>query len=211
MDKYQETFTTWNKIAQLYEDIFMDMTLYKESYDRFLDGFSQPSPTILEVGCGPGMITKYLLSKKPELKLLGVDISENMVTLAKKNNPSASFEVMDARDLKSLNTGFDGIISGFALPYLSEEDVTAFIKASKHLLSEKGFIYLSFVNGDPANSGFIKGSSGDKTFFYYHSKERLVQQLENEGFSIIQQMNIEYLKNNNAFEMHSVVIARKNP
>lgn len=30
---YQETFETWNKIAGLYEEKFMDLDLYNQSYD----------------------------------------------------------------------------------------------------------------------------------------------------------------------------------
>jgi len=33
MDHYQETFETWNKIASLYQERFMDLDLYNESYD----------------------------------------------------------------------------------------------------------------------------------------------------------------------------------
>ena len=35
MDKYQQTFETWNKIATIYQDKFMDLKLYDESYDFF--------------------------------------------------------------------------------------------------------------------------------------------------------------------------------
>jgi len=29
MDNYQKTFETWNKVAELYRDKFMDLDLYK--------------------------------------------------------------------------------------------------------------------------------------------------------------------------------------
>ncbi|WP_236010765.1 hypothetical protein [Flavobacterium chungangense] len=35
MDRYKETFETWNKIAKLYEDKFMNLNIYDETYDFF--------------------------------------------------------------------------------------------------------------------------------------------------------------------------------
>ena len=63
MDKYRETFETWNKVAQLYEDKFMDLDLYNDTYDQFCELLLKKNASILEIGCGPGNITKYLLSK----------------------------------------------------------------------------------------------------------------------------------------------------
>ena len=33
MDKYKETFKTWNKVASLYQDKFMELDLYNDTYD----------------------------------------------------------------------------------------------------------------------------------------------------------------------------------
>jgi len=54
------------------------------------------------------------------------------MSLAKQNNPSAHFAIMDCRQIKNLDTKFDEIIGGFCLPYLSQ-------KESKELISVVGF------------------------------------------------------------------------
>lgn len=36
MNNNQETYQTWNKVAKLYEEKFMDLALYDQSYDLFL-------------------------------------------------------------------------------------------------------------------------------------------------------------------------------
>ena len=66
MDRYKETFDTWNRIAVLYQDKFMDLDLYNETYDYICDSISKVNPKILEIGCGPGNIAKYLLAKRPD-------------------------------------------------------------------------------------------------------------------------------------------------
>lgn len=87
-EHYSETRHTWNKIAHLYEDKFMDLDLYDGTYNRFCDLLSNASASVLEIGCGPGNITRYLLGLNQDLKILATDVSDNMVRLAQKNNPN---------------------------------------------------------------------------------------------------------------------------
>jgi 2-polyprenyl-3-methyl-5-hydroxy-6-metoxy-1,4-benzoquinol methylase len=208
MDHYKETFETWNKIANLYEDKFMNLSLYNETYDFFLDTLKQDQFNIFEIGCGPGNITKYLLSKNPGLKIKGIDVAPRMIELAKANNPSANFEVMDTRELSTLNQKFDAIMCGFCLPYLSEEDCSTLINNAEKILLNNGILYLSFVTGNPSQSGFISGSTGDRTYFYYHTLEDINNQLFLNNFEIIKLFEVKYPKGEDT-EIHTIIIAKK--
>ena len=75
MDNYKETFETWNKITTLYQNKFMDLDLYNDTYDSFCNSLSKENSSILEIGCGPGNITKYLLEQRPDLLILGIDVA----------------------------------------------------------------------------------------------------------------------------------------
>src|SRR4030095_12586476 len=110
MDRYQETIESWNKHASLYQQMFMDLDIYNETYDFVCNNLLQNDPNILELGCGPGNITKYLLSKRPDFNITGIDVAPNMIELAKANNPTANFIVMDIRQINQLPAKFEGII-----------------------------------------------------------------------------------------------------
>ncbi|MEH6762924.1 MAG: class I SAM-dependent methyltransferase [Aequorivita antarctica] len=209
MDKYQETFNTWNNIAKIYEDKFMDLDLYNDTYDIFLDSISKANASVLEAGCGPANITKYLLTKRPDLKIKGIDISENMVRLARKNNPSAVFEIMDIRKIDSINGKFDAIICGFCIPYLSQNDCSKLITDCKNLLNESGILYLSFVEGDFENSGFISGSTGERAYFYYHNLDFLENELKANSFETNELLPKKYKKTDGTEERHTVLILKK--
>ena len=119
MDNYQKTFETWNKVAELYQDKFMYLDLYNDTYDRFCELIEKPDPAIFEIGCGPGNITKYLLNKRPDFKIFAIDVAPKMIELARANNPTADFAVMDCRQIGSLRLKFDAIIpAGLAVIYL---------------------------------------------------------------------------------------------
>jgi predicted TPR repeat methyltransferase len=209
MDRYEETFQTWNKVAQLYEDIFMDLDIYNDTYDYFLGLLKTKYLSILEIGCGPGNITKYLLSRRPDLKIKGIDISQNMIELAQKNNPTAQFEVMDGRAIQQLQASFDAIVCGFIIPYLSQNDCSTFLSNSSQKLNSDGFIYLSFVDGDYQNSDFITGSSGDRAYFYYYNADFIKKELKANQLEVLKIIDKPYLKSDNTKEIHKVIIAQK--
>lgn len=211
MDRYIETFETWNKVAFLYQTKFMDLDLYNETYDFICNSIQKPDAKVLEIGCGPGNITKYLLSKRPDLKIQGIDIAPKMIELAKLNNPSASFATMDARHIDQIKAKYDAIVCGFCLPYLSETDSQTLITNCYNLLNENGLIYLSFVEGDSNKSDYQLSSSGDRSYFYFHMLEDLKSKLIESKFAEITTFNVEYEKSANEVEIHTIVIAKKKP
>lgn len=209
MDHYQETSATWNKVAGLYEEKFMALDLYNESYDYLCEALSEQQTAVLEVGCGPGMISRYLLNKRPDLIVLGTDVAENMVALAAKNNPEAHFEVRDCREITALNRSFDVILSGFCIPYLTPEDTKQFISDCSQLLHPGGWVYLSFVPGKPEQSGFQIGSSGDRVYFHFYEEEQLIEQLSSVGLDLATRFVVNYARNSESTEVHVVLIAKK--
>lgn len=209
MDKYQETIATWNKIATLYEEKFMNFSLYNDTYQLFCLLITQKEPKILEIGCGPGNITKHLLQLRPDFILDGIDVSFNMIQLAQKNNPNASFRVYDARHLAQIKECYDAIVCGFCIPYLIPADVENFITASADLLTSKGQLYLSFISGNPDSSGFITSSSGDKTYFHFYETAFIKRLLQQNHFVITNEIIKEYTRSESITEQHIILIAAK--
>lgn len=208
MDRYQTTFNTWNKIANLYQEKFMDLDLYNDTYDLLCEQLTKSNPQLLELACGPGNITRYLLNKRPDFNIHATDIAPNMVALAKQNVPQASFAVMDVRDLSQLSSNYDAIVCGFCMPYLSKEDIVQLLQDAHTKLLVNGLIYCSTIAGDYEQSAYEAGSSGDQCFVYYHSAYFLEQNLSHAGFTDIQCIKKVYPKGDQE-DIHLIFIARK--
>lgn len=113
------TLHTWNKFHRTLSEKFMDLTISViESYDQFLSLIKNPAASVLDVGCGPGNLTRYLQRKHPAWKFhAGVDAAPNMIELFSKNIPDSTVTVMDIRNIGELMASFDGIAAGFCIPF----------------------------------------------------------------------------------------------
>lgn len=209
MDNYKITFQAWDKVAEMYQDKFMNLDLYDSTYDIFCSLIKKPNAKIFEIGCGPGNITKYLLSKRPDFQLEAIDMAPAMIRLAKENNPAAEFKIMDCREIDKLNSRYDAIMCGFCMPYLSKEDCMKLIKDCASLLNEGGILYFSTIEDDYNKSDFETSSDGQfKMYVYYHQEDYLQKGLKENNFDVTDLKRIQYPKGNET-STHMIFIAKK--
>ena len=209
MDKTKIAADVFNKLAKLYQDKFMNVDLYGDSLDFFCNHIEKKNAEVLELACGPGNITKYLLQKRGDLKILGVDLAPNMIALAAINNPTATFEIMDCRNIGRINKKYDAIMCGFCLPYLCREETVQLISNAAELLNAAGIFYLSTMEDDYSKSGFKKGSTGDEIFMHYYQADFLIDILKENHFKILTSRCKEYPAQDGTITTDLVIIAGK--
>lgn len=89
----------------------------RERYTRKLLEELQPSPSILELGCGPGVpILKYLLDQGAQV--VANDISTKQIEMAKARCPDAKLVAGDMTTLTFEPESFHGAISFYTLFHL---------------------------------------------------------------------------------------------
>ncbi|MCE3259221.1 MAG: methyltransferase family protein [Bacteroidetes bacterium] len=209
-DKYSMTLNAYNRLAKAYEDKFMDLDLYDDTYDQFCSLIPVTNASILEIGCGPGNISRYLLRKNPGYRIHGIDAAPNMIDLAIKNNPAAEFSVMDCRNVLSINKTFDGIISGFCMPYISKEECQKQIQDCYTLLNKGGVFYMSVIEGDYNKSGFETTSDGKEKFHvYYHEADYLLKFLSEAGFGTPESTRLDFPRADGSVLKNLILISRK--
>jgi predicted TPR repeat methyltransferase len=143
---------------------------------------------LLDVACGPADFSAYLLDKRPDLEITGVDLSSAMITLARLNVPSGDFCVMDCREISSLKKKFDIFIAGFCIPYLTYEETIKLLGDASNMLRNRGLLYLSAMIGEENVFESQSNSAGDSVHFWYYSERFLIEELKKKDFSI---MNVE--------------------
>lgn len=210
MAKLTTVAALFDKYANDYQDKFMDMDLYHDTFDLFCQVVKKANARILEIGCGPGNITRYILSKRPDFLVEGIDLAPNMVELAQKNNPTARFSTMDCRDIDQLTGPFDAVLCGFCLPYLSKEESEKLIKDCSNLLHPGGALYISTMEDDYDKSGYQTSSNGqDSLYMYFHQEDYLQEMLKAQHFEVVDLRRKDYPKPDGTFSIDMIFIARK--
>ncbi len=209
MNKIKTAKEIFNHYAIDYQNKFMNVDLYQHSFDLFCNNIPKENAEILEIACGPGNITKYLLNIRPDFKILGIDLAPNMIELARINNPEAKFEVMDCRDIGLLPNKYDAIMCGFCLPYLSKEETIKLINDATLQLKSDGVIYISTMEDDYNNSGIQTNSYGDQIYMYFHQSDYLTQALQANGFKIIDLTRQDYPTQAETKTTDLLILARK--
>jgi cyclopropane fatty-acyl-phospholipid synthase-like methyltransferase len=210
MDKHQHTIKMFSEYVAEYVGRFMNLGLYSDTFDEFAKMLPSKA-TVLELGCGPGNVAKYLLAKRSDLDILGIDLAPGMIEEAKKQNPGARFELMDIRETGQLKQRFNAIIAAFCLPYISYDDVPAMFENIHNLTAENAFLYVSFMEGNRQRSGFEKTSfTGDKEIYInYHDRLEIERLLEKNGFGLKAAFTKDYPEPDGSTTKDVILIAKK--
>lgn len=184
--KILDAADAFDKSAKIYQDKFMDVSLFAGTFNIFCDNIAINNAAILDIACGPGNISRYLLDRKPDYDVLGIDLSPNMLRLAQNNNPGAKFQLMDCREISNIEKRFEGVMCGFCLPYLTPKEASELIVNVSGLLKSNGVFYLSTMEEDEnTKSRFQISSSGDQVYVNYHREDDLARAFRENNFEIM--------------------------
>jgi ubiquinone/menaquinone biosynthesis C-methylase UbiE len=103
----------------------------------------EPAPgTILELGTGTGAGARVLAKCFPQAKIVGADLAEAMITVARANTPTdladrLSFTVADAASLTYPEATFDLVVHLNIPPFIDE--VTRVLRPGGHVIVADSF------------------------------------------------------------------------
>lgn len=210
-NEFEISVKRFDEFALEYAEIFMNINSYQKHIDEFCKLINSSKPKVLELGCGPGNVTKYFKEKFKHSEILAIDLAPGMIDIAKKVVEKVEFRVMDIRDISTLELQFDSIIGSFCLPFLSKSDTHKLISDCSKQLVKGGVLYLSTMEGDEAKAGFeaTNFSGNSKVYFNYHLLQDLKTALLNNGFSIVYDVRQEYIEPDGSLTIDLIMIAKK--
>jgi ubiquinone/menaquinone biosynthesis C-methylase UbiE len=89
---------------------FIPMAVLGTCYDRLIRaGALPPAGTLLDAGCGTGQISLPLAARG--YAICGVDVSADMLAIARSKGPMACFAVADVRALPARDGAFDAVVA----------------------------------------------------------------------------------------------------
>lgn len=197
----------YKKYANSFDEKIAPLDIYNEAYDFLIERLQNDS-SILDLGCGPGNVSAYLKRYKPELSITGVDISEEMIDIAKTGIQDGTFIVGDIFDVTP-NTQFHCVVCAFAIPYLSLLEVERLAKIISQRLTLHGMFFISFMDGN--TEGFEKTSftGNDELFVYYHPRQLIYEILHKQSLSVAKTFEVDYPEEDGSITKDIVYIGNK--
>jgi len=153
-----------------------------------------PPNKVLELGCGTGTFTSDL--SHVFTNLTSIDISNDLLEIARQKAPAVEFRCMDAHDLKFADNSFDAVIGCSVLHHL---DWTRALREAHRVLRVGGCIRFSepnLVNPQIFLQKTIpafKKRMGDSPDEYAFTKWEIARSLKTVGFQCIKATPYEFL------------------
>lgn len=206
MDKSRLVVDTYNKIAYIYTNkYFSDLT--DTSYiDKFLNQLPKRG-NVLDVGCGPGTFSKYLVQKG--FVVAGVDLSEEMIKIAKNKVKEATFKVMDMRRLDFDKGFFDGLLIAYSLIHIPSTEIAHTLKGFKKVLKTGGLIMLIAQSGEPDKIVDEPLLKGEQIFINFFTQQRLSDFLTDSGLEVTYQEEVSMTDADSLSDSVIYTIAKK--
>ncbi|MFA8449851.1 MAG: class I SAM-dependent methyltransferase [Bacteroidales bacterium] len=148
-----EQAKSFDLIGEKYEETFGDNP-YQLMAMAWLNDRIQPGNTVLDVGCGDGLLTAKPIIEAGN-KLVGIDNSKEMLRLAKRNVPEGDFKLMDMRNINFENQRFDSATAFFSLIHLPKNEIKDVISSILDQIALRGFLVFSLVEGHFDNKEVI--------------------------------------------------------
>jgi SAM-dependent methyltransferase len=137
--------------------------------------------TVGDVGCGTGRLAPYLEAKG--LLPLGVDLSPEMVRVARRDYPDFSFDVADLRDLPFADASLAGVVCWYSLLFLTPSDRAIAFGELARVVKPGGYLVTAFKAGDGTlrRSGHSTGL-GVEFDSYWLSPDEMERRVTEAGF-----------------------------
>lgn len=141
-NKFQDAGQVSIEAAKVYEEFFVP-AIFEEWSDKISNAAQiKPGNTVLDVACGTGVLTRYIDEIiKPSGKVIGLDMNEAMLTVAKERNPEIEWKKGNAESLEFKDESFDVVVCQFGLMFFFEPAKA--LKEMLRVLKVNGYLVVS--------------------------------------------------------------------
>ena len=132
--------------------------------DEYIDLFDKDKE-ILDLGCGIGADTLYLLEKG--YKVLSTDFSNEALQSIKNNIPNSKTMYLDMRDnFPFEDNSYSIIVADLSLHYFDNETTIHIMNEIKRILSNNGILLARVASVNDFNFGAGEGEELEKNYYF---------------------------------------------
>jgi SAM-dependent methyltransferase len=139
---------------------------------------------VADIGCGTGRLAPYLAARG--LSPHGVDLSPEMVRVARRDHPDFAFDVADLRALPFEDASLAGAVCWYSLLFLPPADRPVAFGELARVVKPGGHLVTAFKAGDGTLQRRGRATGLDIEFdAYWLSPEEMRDRLTDAGFTTV--------------------------
>jgi ubiquinone/menaquinone biosynthesis C-methylase UbiE len=170
--------TGYDAIGLEYQEAYSDNPEQKKAVKWVIEHL-KPNNRVLDIGSGTGLVAKQF--SEADLHVLGIDNSNEMNRIARKQAPKAKFIEMNFKKLKLQEDNFDAIVAFFSLLHVQKGIFKRILQNILNHLRPDGYFVISMVEGNIEGEEYYMNQ---KMYFSSFPREELTLILQSAGLII---------------------------
>lgn len=167
----------YNDSAEMWANNWYNNDTLLPFLNKLLKYLNKDTPRILDLCCGAGYESMRL--KNLGAKVVGIDLSDKSLEIAKQKNPDINFYKRDMLDSYVDLGNFDGITCIAGIVHLQDMQLELAFKNMYEVLNNNGYLLLVFREGSGIKETTEYNNEIYNRNFVYHSKEELDKYIHN--------------------------------
>ncbi|MFF8725669.1 class I SAM-dependent methyltransferase [Streptomyces sp. NPDC015171] len=144
-----DTRTFYDTVAEDYAEHFRNPLADRPLERALLAAYAEqvgPDGTVADLGCGPGAVTAHLAGLG--LSVYGLDLSESMIAVARREHPGLRFERGSMLELSVADGSLAGVVSWYSSIHTPVDRLPDLFTEFHRVLAPGGRLLLAFQVGD---------------------------------------------------------------
>lgn len=178
----------FDEVGARYEEVFADVPGQLAALDWLVDRLP-PGARVLDVGSGTGRPAAERLVRAG-LDVTGIDVSAQIVRVARERVPGARFVQADVRTFQAPGGGYDAVCAFFPLLVMDQPEVADALTRMASWVAPGGALALATVPGDIRSLDIVW--MGHRVTVSSLSAEDHVRLLEGAGLEVVHRHTAVY-------------------
>lgn len=181
---------SYDSAAAAYAEHLSDELAQKPLDRHLLNRFAEETRgrgPVADLGCGPGHVAAYL--GQQGVTIFGVDLSTQMVAVARNRHPDIDFRVEDMRHLDASDAGLAGVVLFYSIVHFNLTELPSVFREARRVLVDGGLALIAFHAGDYIVHRDELFGAPVSLDFRAHPPGSVVDALRSAGFAVVEEIH----------------------